>query len=147
MKVLLIQPPTTEIMLTNNPQFVEDARGKNPPLGISYLASYLIEKTHHNVDMWDGEVDSGLIDILRFGNYDVIGISVLTFTLINTLHILDTIREYSPKSRIIVGGTHPTIYPKEMLALGVDKVAMGESETMFGRILAEINKDEHRIYS
>ena len=38
MKVVLINPPSTNEILGNNPSIIESSRGCNPPLGILFLA-------------------------------------------------------------------------------------------------------------
>ena len=140
-KILLIQPSSRYTIKENNPKVVEEVRGTNPPLGIMYLASYLMMYTNHTVDIYDGQLGDHLAMDLQLGNYDVVGISVLTFTLLSAISEIDIIRKFSPKSKIIVGGTHPTIYPKEMLQWA-DIVVRGEGETIFPTVLKNLDSPQ-----
>ncbi len=146
MKILLIHPPDEKVLLANNPAFVEKIRGKNAPLGIGYLASSLLKESTHSVETIDCQVQYGLLDKIRYGNYDVVGISILTYTLLSSLQIIGWIKKYSPRSKIIVGGTHPTIYPKEMLNLGVDIVVRGEAEKVLPDIINKVYKLSGHIH-
>ena len=142
MKILLLHPSTPKVLVANNPKFVDEARGENPPLGIMYIAGYLKKFSNHTVDIYDGQLHTNLPEVLQKNNYDIVGISIVTFTLIDSLRTIKEIKTYSPKSIIVVGGTHPTIYPKEMLKLGADIVVQGEGEHTFLEVLNNIDKEQ-----
>lgn len=144
MKILLISPKITCPIKGNNPTFVEEERGLNPPLGIMYMASYLLRYTSHTVDIYDGQIQDNLLELLQ-NNYDVIGITTLTFTLIDVIKTINTIRFFSPKTKIVVGGTHPTIYPNEMLKWA-DYVIRGEGEQVLPILLNNLNSGQ-RIFA
>lgn len=129
MRILLVNPSTKNMLVANNPTFVDDSRGENMPLGLGYLASSLL-KHNHTVHIHDCQIqkDLELIASLRFGNYDIVGLTTTTFTLRGTKDIINAVRTYDSKIKIIVGGTHPTIYPEETLKLGADAVIQGEGE-------------------
>ena len=142
LKILLIQPSNKYAIKENNPKIVEEVRGTNPPLGIMYLASYLLMNTNHTVDIFDGQLFDN-IDLAYTLNkgYDVVGISVLTFNLIDVIETIKLIRRESPMSKIIVGGTHATIYPKEMLQWA-DIVVRGEGEQILLTVLKNLDSPQ-----
>ena len=125
----------------DNPEFMDEERGANPPLGILYLAAIARQQ-----DSWDVEVIDSVGEKLsykllrkriRASNADLIGITVLTFTVFDVLETIKVVREESPDSQIILGGPHAHIYPEETLGWnGVDIVAMGEGEAVLPKLMA-----------
>lgn len=145
MKVLLINPPRFNEIVADNPAFIDEERGYNPPLGLLYLASYLKKNSNHELSVLDAQVDN-----LSYGdvfsrhieaiNPDVIGITVMTFTLVDVVKTLKLIKEVSQKlgKKIIVvlGGPHAHIFPEETLGLdNVDFAIKGEGEVPFFSLL------------
>ena len=57
MKVLLINPPDQNTIVADNPPFIDEERGYNPPLGLLYLAAYLRKHTPHEVEVLDAVVE------------------------------------------------------------------------------------------
>ena len=65
MKVLLINPPSENEIIDNNPPFIEEERGFNPPPGLLYIATYLEKFTEYSVEVLDIQVkDIELSDLL-----------------------------------------------------------------------------------
>ena len=145
MKVLLISPTIINPVKANNPSFVERSRGINPPIGLMYIASYLLRYTHHSVDIYDGQLVQNLQQLVSKTTYDCIGITVVTFTLPDVINTIVNLRKWTPKSKIVVGGTHPTIYPYEMLEWA-DFVIRGEGEQVLPIVLDNLNSVQ-RIFS
>ena len=148
-KVLLIGTPITV------PKYMQ--KRCIPPLGISYVASSL-ERADINVEIFDccvegwdierynnnlvtyGTPPKHLINILKDGEYDVVGLSVLFSTdLPNLYEISSVVKNTLPQCTVVVGGLHPTIYPKEIFDLDleynrnrtIDFVIRGEGEHKF----------------
>ncbi len=131
MKVLLINPPSENTLTTEVPSFVGEERGYNPPLGIMYLAAYAEKNTEHKIEILDSQVEE--IDYLGFAKEinkrkpDVVGISAMTFTLIDALKTAEIVKELDKGIKVIFGGPHTNIYPEETINLtGVDFVIRGE---------------------
>ena len=57
MKILLINPPRLNEIVADNPSFIDEERGFNPPLGLLYLAGYLKKMGGHQVYGLDGQVE------------------------------------------------------------------------------------------
>ena len=143
LKILLLNIPNEHELIGNDPIIIKEQQGVFPPLGLMYIASYLKKYTIHDIEFIDCQakkIDYPLLKmILEANQYDAICFTAMTFTLIDTKLTIDLIKEVSPCSKIIVGGPHPTIYPKETLDLGADKVIIGEGE----RSIIELLNTEH----
>jgi len=111
-----------------------------PPLGISYVAASLrasdidVKVFDCCVEGWDIERESKNKKLITYGvppseifrkigslDYDVIGVSVLFSTdLPNLYETTKIIKKNIPNAIVVVGGLHPTIYPKEVLNLDIE---------------------------
>jgi len=145
MKILLINPPRHNEVLADNPAFIDEERGFNPPLGLLYLAGYLKKKRVHNVFGLDAQVeqlnyDNEFEQRVKNVNPDVVGITSMTFTLIDVLKTIDLVKrvekELNKKIIIVLGGPHVHLFPEETINLkGVDYLIKGEGEEPFFNLL------------
>jgi radical SAM superfamily enzyme YgiQ (UPF0313 family) len=126
------------ILTTNIPEYVSEKTGVLPPLGIMYVASYLKQFSDHSVDIIDclvadldhKEVAEKAID------YDVVGITTITFFLVDVVKVVQEIKKLRQDIKIVIGGPHTAIYPAETLQIdGVDFVLTGESEQSFALLV------------
>jgi len=119
----------------------------DPPLGISYIKSYIDKNSDCNVDVLDTTFDNSESNIVYFFKrkpYDIIGISVLTPMINNAIRIADIAKKINPDSKIVFGGPHPTVLPEESLRnKSVDAVVIGEGEETF----LEIVKKDCNFYN
>lgn len=144
MKILLINPPRFYELIGKNPSIIEDHRGYNPPLGILSLAGYLEKHTDYEVEILDTQPEEygyeELRDVLRDKMGDVVGITAMTFTLIDVLKTVLLVKQLSPETKVVLGGPHVHIYPKETVNLpGVDFVVQGEGEKTFVQLLDNLS--------
>lgn len=145
--VLLINPPRHHELIGKNPHIVEKHRGYNPPLGIMFLGNYIRQNSPHRVTLMDcqpleWDYDE-LEEQLRGHHADVVGITAMTFTLIDVQMTVDTIRTVMPNVKIVLGGPHVHIYPEETLNLrGVDYIVQGEGEKAFVSFLQAFGDKE-----
>ena len=142
MKVLLICPPTPNIIRSNTPSVVEDDAGTFPPLGLLYIAAHAEKIADCEVEIIDclaekighGDLNKHLID----RSPDIVGIQVMTFTLPDSILVAKAVRKMLPKTLIVFGGPHTSIYPEETAALpDVDAVVVGEGEYVFTELVKE----------
>ncbi len=136
MRVLLINPPRWNELVGKNPSIIEKHRGFNPPLGLLYLASALRKFSSHEVEVLDAQPAHFTYDQLRRRleglSYDAVGISAMTFTLIDASKTVRLVRDVLPDAAILLGGTHIHLFPDETIRLrGVDFAVMGEAEESF----------------
>lgn len=148
MRILLINPPRHNEIVADNPSFIDEERGFNPPLGILYLAAYLKQHSNHQVSALDAQAE-GLGYTEEFKkrikevNPDVVGITAMTFTLIDVVKTVKLIKEINEKIIVVLGGPHAHLYPEETVSLeGVDFVIKGEGEIPFHNLLGALEKNE-----
>ncbi len=143
MKVVLVNPPRDHELVGNNPALIDEERGFNPPLGLLYLASSLLDLTSHEVEVIDAQAEEldypALKSRLEGARPDLVGVTAMTFTLLDVLAVLRLVKEISPEIVTVAGGIHAFLFPEETAALeGVDFVLRGEGERGFAALVEEI---------
>ncbi|MCE5190205.1 MAG: B12-binding domain-containing radical SAM protein [Actinomycetia bacterium] len=120
-------------MLFNAPVTSRNLHARlSPPLGLAYIAGGLVE-AGYRVSALDFNV-SGLelrrVDmVMAHDKPAVIGISAMTETYGNALRIATRAKELNPDTVVVLGGAHPTILPREVMAsVNVDYVVVGPGE-------------------
>ncbi len=146
MRVLLINPPKENEIFGNNPKLIEKVRGYSPPLGLLYIAGYLLEHSDYEVDIIDAQVERlGYPELearIAEKQADVIGITSMTLTLLDVIETIKTAKLVWPDSIIVLGGPHASIYPAETAKLyGVDFVVIGEGEETTLELINAIDKN------
>lgn len=105
--------------------------GDRMPLGLLYIA----QKTQDEVRVFDlnhSYMETLLFEQLR-DNPELVGISCLTSPLLNTTKdLIERIKKKS-KSRIVVGGYHPSVKPDDLRHYA-DSVLIGEGEEVIDRL-------------
>jgi anaerobic magnesium-protoporphyrin IX monomethyl ester cyclase len=142
MNILLINPPVDNLVRTFAPDSITEEMGCYPPMGLLYIASYArkVLDGDFNFEICDTQMEemdySQIRAHLEERKPDVVGISCMTFLLIDALKVARLAKETNPDIHVVVGGAHPTIYPKEMAAQPeIDSVVIGEGEITFSLIL------------
>lgn len=144
MKVLLINPPIDNMITTNVPTYVDEERGYNPPLGIMYVAAYAEKYTDHTIEILDvlaEELDNNEVEEeVRKRKPDVVGITAMTFTLIDVIKIAKIIKKVDDDIKIVLGGPHVHIYPNETINIPeIDFLVLGEGEITFTELIQNID--------
>lgn len=142
-RVLLINPPRFNELIGKNPAIVEKHRGFNPPLGILQLTGYVEANTKHKVEVLDAQPPgwdyNELRDVISRRQFDVVGITAMTFTLIDVMLTCRLIRQVNPKATIVLGGPHVHLYPEETIRREeVDFLIQGEGEVAFANFLNKV---------
>jgi anaerobic magnesium-protoporphyrin IX monomethyl ester cyclase len=113
LKILLVNPTNKFLITTNIPEYVQDSTGCLPPLGLLYIATNILRKSNHTVDIHDAllsdEDDAEIAEMSKV--YDVIGITCMTFFLMDVINTVNSIREVNKEVPIVVGGPHVAIFP------------------------------------
>lgn len=151
MKILLINPPSENEIIGNNPSIIEEERGYNPPLGLLYIAAYLEKHTAHQVRILDTQVEkisyADLPKIIDNLSPDVVGITTMTLTLIDVLKTAQLVQATNKKIKVVLGGPHVHIFPNETINQpGVDFLVIGEGEISFKELVENIN-DKNKLKS
>lgn len=139
-----------KIILAHSPVDTEKTLGKIkklnpsiPPTGIAYLASFLREN-EIEVACLDAYKDNLTAEetvkkILECPNLDAAGFSVSTPGAPLAHKIAKILKEKNPEIKIIFGGAHPTLMPREtMLDPSVNFVVRGEGEYTLLELLKKL---------
>jgi anaerobic magnesium-protoporphyrin IX monomethyl ester cyclase len=141
MKVLLVNPPSLRPLRSILPPEVEDARGRFPPLGLLYLAGAIQDLPGVEVMVIDAQAEDLTAAevgqrVARDG-IDLVGITVLTFSLLDAIDVAAAVKAARPAAVVIAGGPHPHLYPEATLRLGpLDAVVRGEGEESLRALIA-----------
>ncbi|PIQ75449.1 MAG: hypothetical protein COV84_01160, partial [Candidatus Portnoybacteria bacterium CG11_big_fil_rev_8_21_14_0_20_40_15] len=148
MRILLINPPRHNEILADNPAFIDEERGFNPPLGLLYLAGYLKSRSEHQIFGLDAQAEG--LDYndefkqrIKNANPALVGITAMTFTLLDVIKTIALVREVgkvlNKKISIVLGGPHVHLFPEETINLkGVDFVIKGEGEIPFYKLVESL---------
>jgi hypothetical protein len=140
MKVLLLIPPEVNYIEATNAERVDRQREHRPNLGILYVASYLEKnRPQYELKVLDAASEGySMVELalrIRELNPDVVGLTAMTFTLLDALAAARLVKQIKPEAKVVLGGWHPTYYPLETLKQdGVDYVVHREGEVSFAEL-------------
>jgi anaerobic magnesium-protoporphyrin IX monomethyl ester cyclase len=123
---------------------IGDIGGRQSPLGILYLSSFL-KKLGHEVQLIDAEAerlaDESVIGRLKYFRPECVGISITTVAYGNSLRLADSIRRNFNGVKIVAGGPHVTANPTESIAdSAFDFGICGEGELTFAELLENFHE-------
>lgn len=153
MKICLINPPNTYELVGNDPVIIKDQQGLYPPLGILYIAACL-HNEGYEVKVIDAQVDdlthAEVAEQVRMFNPGLVGMTAMTFTLVDCKKVVQEIRKVM-RTTIVIGGPHTAIYPEECFepqGLDADYVVVGEGEKTLIRLAQDIEmgRAKDKIY-
>lgn len=138
-RVVLIHPPLRNVVSAATPEYVDENRGYTPPMGLLYIQAAVEHSRHEsifldaNLKRWDHEETARQA---LSHNPDLIGLQAMTFTLPDAYLVAKAVKNLNPEVKVLIGGPHPTIYPKETSELeAVDFAFAGEGEVGFPAFL------------
>ncbi|MFC2010276.1 B12-binding domain-containing radical SAM protein [Chloroflexota bacterium] len=149
MKVLLINPPSMNEISSNTPSIVDEEQGFFPPLGIMYVAAYAEKYTDHEITILDTQAEQleydQIEDEIRKRKPDVVGITAMTFSLIDSMLAVNAVKRVNKNTIVVMGGPHVSIFPEETINLpGIDYLLMGEGEFAFVELLQNLD-DKNKL--
>ena len=144
--VLLINPPMKQEEIFG--ENVKDSASIIPPLGLAYIAGYLL-KYDHTCRIIDGVVEKiGIRDIVELSdNYEVIFITITSAYYIRAVELINALSKVDSHPPIIVGGPHVTSIQHEILIEGADIAIIGEGEETAFELVSYFNSDDRQINS
>ncbi len=138
MKILLLTPIISQRDLWGK---FEKGGGSYFPIGLLYIAGAARE-AGHQVDLLDASTlrtdEDGLVRHLEAGDYGVIGFGNCYTAHMHAIHNTAKIcKRVQPNAKLVVGGTHPTLFPKETMERfeEFDALVFGEGEATFTELL------------
>ncbi|MBT5423084.1 radical SAM protein [archaeon] len=111
---------------------------KLQPLGVLYIASYLDSKGIET-EVIDYNVENKSFDPKK---YDLIGYSINTANIENTLSSIDRVKKKSPNTKIVLGGPLVKLVPKKLLKNNIYALVQGEAEETFYQLLTKNNLEK-----
>lgn len=149
MKILLINPPRNHLIQwsTNDWELDLGEISSFPPLGLMYLASYIREYTHHEINILDAVVEKVNYERLKFiireWIPDVVGITSFTYTFYDVLQTAKIVKEVNPSIHVCLGGPHTWLFPDEtMTHTEIDSLIIGDGEVAFKELLDRLEQGE-----
>src|SRR3990167_5593587 len=155
MRICLINVPNTYELVGNDPVIIKDQQGVYPPLGLLYTSAYINREGRHHVDVVDCQAEelshAECAQKVKTLKPDLIGMTAMTFTLVDCKLVMQELRKRMPDTPIVIGGPHTAIFPEETLlptSLGADYVIVGEGEITLNDLATdlEMGKPKGRIY-
>ncbi|MBI3722590.1 B12-binding domain-containing radical SAM protein [bacterium] len=146
MKVLFLVPPDTLSIESSVPDQLEKRKEFRQRLGLLSVAAHMEQATGVRPQFVDisvlGNTYRCLEDELELlPDPDVVGLSVLTFNMLDARQTARMVRARFPRAKIVAGGHHATLYPRETLGLPeIDYVVSGEGERVFTRLVNELRE-------
>ncbi|MFA6410769.1 MAG: radical SAM protein [Candidatus Buchananbacteria bacterium] len=147
MKIVLVNPPISKIIDPSLPAILLEEEDAMPPLGLMYLAAFLEKNSNHQVEILDCQVEKinheQLAEVIKEKKPDAVGITAMTFTLLDVISAVQIIKKIDPSIKIILGGPHVHIYPEETITIkDVDYVVIGEGELPLKELLDSISNHQ-----
>lgn len=117
-----------------------------PPINLAYIASVL-EKRGNKVIIVDqvarGINNEALLNSVRQSHPEVIGFSCLTPVINNVSLLVDKIRLFDKKIKIVLGNVHATLFADELLRGNIaDIIVRGEGEVSMSEVVSAIGANE-----
>jgi len=142
---------TTDVLFINPPWYKEsgniwkEVSACLPPFNLALLAAFVREKGFL-VDFLDcNALQIGLDkakERLPADPPKFIATTAATVLIDNALELVKLAKEKYPNSKIILGGVHATVYPKEVLSSPlVDYIVMGEGEYSLLELISDQNPE------
>lgn len=130
MKVLLVYPNFRD-------------REAYPPLGIAYLASVL-KKNNIEFAILDTTFTQNWKDFrkeVKKQHPTIVGFSYPSSYAVHALRGATIVKSLFPKTKVVMGGPHPTIFPEETVLNGnIDFVVIGEGEVTFIELIRALER-------
>jgi len=146
MKILFLVPPETITIESSVPKMLEGGKGFYPKLGLMYVASYYEKVTGNTPVFIDCPPEKysieEMLQKIREIKPDLIGMSIMTFNLLDAMEAAKEIKRENPNIKICLGGPHVNLYPKETLGLPeIDYVVFGEGEPIFTKLATTLESE------
>ncbi len=116
-----------------------------PDLGLGYLASSLKEAGHdvRILITTIGMKEEAFQRLVEEGRFDVVGIKILSFALLQARNTIDIVRRLSRRTLVVVGGPGVSAQPSDIFHYlpKADYAVAGEGELVFNQLLACVEEE------
>lgn len=136
--ILLINPSLSDFSQSD---LLSQIIIKTLPLGLGYLAGYLLEKglrvkiIDEQIDFLDEERLQA--ELAAMDDRIIVGMTCYTLHIKRAIEISTAIKKINPSVKVVLGGIHPTVMPDEIFECmeHVDLVVRGEGEVTFHEVV------------
>lgn len=149
MKILLVSPRSEDDFYINLFKEIPYIQHKSKKQAGAYVAPHAaatiaaLTPAEHEIRIHDEHVNGRIEGALRSGQYDIIGISMLTNQFKRTIDIAKYCKCLQPAPLVVVGGAGTSMLKKGLMET-VDVVFCGEAEDTWPRFLKECAAGEHQ---
>jgi anaerobic magnesium-protoporphyrin IX monomethyl ester cyclase len=134
MKIGLIDPGSKKLLFNEN----------FPHIGLAYVAAVLVQHGHEVNCLDVGLAGPEATEKFLAEEYDLMGLSVTSFTLREAVALAHRVRERHPGTVIVLGGPHVAIGMEETLNDPmVDYAVCGEGEMTLLELTETLSRDRH----
>lgn len=147
MRILLINPPTDNIITSEIPDIVREDITQFPPLGLMYLKAYIFSELKIKPKILDLKVEpltkKELIKFIKNFGPDLVGLTAFTHNLIDVINILRLVKNVEKDIHTVIGGPHARNFPLQAIRLPeVDYVITGEGEIAFVELIKALRDEK-----
>ena len=128
-----------------NPAFPPNFWAKTEPIGLAYIASYLLGRSHRvDVRIIDADVLGLSVSevMAELGNEDIVGLTFMTPQTDFAYELSKLVKENCKETLVVHGGVHATAKPQESLSNYADYCVVGEGEVTFAELVDFIDRGE-----
>ena len=140
MRITLINPPFERY------GGMKGHGGKAMPLNLCYIAAYAKKyaKNSRDINLIDAEAEGLTFEQIackiKIQKPDIVGLTSPTPVFNNCIEIADSIKYFLSDVSIILGGPHPSIFPREsLMEKSIDYCVIGEGEETFCKLANTIS--------
>lgn len=115
------------------------------PLGLMFLSSSLSRSGIRNVIIdikSDKDAFQNTVAEFKKHFFEAAGITCCATEIFEIKDLCEAIKKYSPKTKIILGGPHPTVRPEHFEGVPYDCLVRGEGEEVLVEIMQKIKNGE-----
>ena len=144
MKIALLRVPDRGSITADMSDIFDRDLGIHPPLGLLFLSASLKKlRPGDQVRVIDCRVLNAdlpeTIRLLTDFQPDIIGLTTLTFQLVEVYRFAAQLKEKMPACRLVLGGPHVHLFPEEtLLNPDIDYVVTGEGEFSFPQLVSAL---------
>jgi len=129
-----------KVSLINNTTYLK----RNVPLGLGYVASYLINEGH-DVSVYDPPPyrPQSVEAFIKQEKPEIVAFNCSTHTYPHAVQMAQDVKKIIPEVKIAVGGVHPSVMPKETIAQShgaLDFSIMEEGELTMAELCEKLEK-------
>jgi anaerobic magnesium-protoporphyrin IX monomethyl ester cyclase len=141
MNILLINSPRFNKVMATIDWAVELGEiSLFPPIGLMYLAAFIKKNSAYSVKIIDAAAEKMTFEelerLIEKEKPDIVGTTTFTYTFFDNLRLARSVKKASPKTLVVFGGPHVSMFPEETLShQEIDFLIQGDGERSFLKLI------------